>query len=99
MKLYSNSITSILISGCAVCPNRQVKRYKTATGFTSRYECQAITCERLDYSVPGNKLSYHPPVSDAIRQGGFLEDCPLPDALPYTPSISTPVGANGGSPA
>lgn len=91
MKLYENSICGILIHSCADCPNRKIKRYKTANGFTSRFECQAISSTRLDYSVPGNKLSYHPPVADAIRQGTFLEDCPLPDAIS--------VGANCGSPA
>ena len=90
MKLYQNSICSLLIGNCADCPNKKAQRYKTATGFKSRFECQALTHNRYDYSVAGNKLSFHPPVTEAVRMGGFLEDCPLPDA--------ESVGANCGSP-
>ena len=90
MKLYQTSICSLLVSSCADCPNRKAQRYKTATGFKSYYVCQAITNNRIDYEEPGNKLSYLP-VTEAIRMGGFLEDCPLPDA--------ESVGANCGSPA
>lgn len=102
MKLYQNSICVLLISGCADCPNKKAARYKTSTGFKSRYECQTLNHNRYDYSVAGNKLTFHPPLTEVIREGGFLEDCPLPDAESVEASsslMSTSVGANGGSPA
>lgn len=90
MKLYSNSILSMPLSGCAACPNKKAQHYKTAKGFASRFECQALNHNRYDYSVAGNKLTFHPPVTDAIRLGGFLEDCPLPDVEAASCSLSIP---------
>lgn len=80
MKLYSNSIVSMPISGCKDCPNRTHQSVKVADRFRTEYFCKLIF---TTWENPINSLRHRTfaSVAEPMQIGGTLSGCPLPDHI------------------
>lgn len=77
MKRYSNpTVISLPVRNCAECPHKASAKHKTANGFGRHYVCTAI---RRPFTSRDGSTSYNPSLREALREDGFLPDCPLPD--------------------
>lgn len=76
MKLYKNSILSMLIHGCSDCPHRVAQRYKNGIKYSTGWVCDAISIAHKN-PISGLEIAAHPSVKEAMVQGGALDECPL----------------------
>ncbi len=81
MKIYRNSILTLKVASCEECPHKKTQRHKTLKRFSTSYVCSAIKRLSIHSISSGNTLGeFHPPISEARFNGGFLYDCPLEGA-------------------
>ena len=78
MKLFSNAIISLPISGCKDCPNRISQAVRVPQGFRSVPCCKLIF---TTWNNPQKNLQHrtYASVVEPVVNGGTLPECPLPD--------------------
>ncbi|MDD3535195.1 MAG: hypothetical protein PHC50_03500 [Candidatus Cloacimonetes bacterium] len=82
MKLYKNAIAEMKVKGCNDCPHRIPKVYKGRNGgYYTLQVCSAITMKAYNH-ILCKPVTHHlyPCVADAINNGSYLPECPLPEA-------------------
>ena len=81
MKIYENPIMRMLIEGCSHCPNRTAQRVKNGEKFSTIWVCKKISIPHKN-PISGLDITIHPNLKEPMMTGGFLHNCPLPDADP-----------------
>ncbi len=78
MKLFSNPILNMPISGCKECPNRTHQTVQVGDRFRTEYFCKLVY---TTWQNPINSLKHHTfaSVAEPMQNGGTLPECPLPN--------------------
>ncbi|MDD2230507.1 MAG: hypothetical protein PHY48_13995 [Candidatus Cloacimonetes bacterium] len=79
MKLFSNSIISMPISGCKDCPHRTHQTTSPSPGkFRHEYFCKLIFT-RSPNIISGMEHRSYANITEPFKNEGTHPDCPLPD--------------------